>query len=195
MGKIIVFLLVMLTLACTPSPQQYELEASALCDLYAPERWANTQNKSVIENYDQLNQQIRETINSEAFLDIFEHLSNADYTDYYSAIQPEISQLTGKEWQCDDMHNFYAIKWEKQGASGNSNTNTFTVTKDGFIQLGDNKIAYTNTASIKATLTSIKNKSEKLIVKIPESFQEQELDQLLILFREAGILKLSISYY
>lgn len=195
-GRAAVVLFVVLATACSSSmQQQYQQEADAFCALYAPERWSNTQDKSALNNLSLLNQQIREVIKSDAFLDIFERLSKTDYTDFYAAIQPEISQLTGKQWQCEDARNFYAIEWEKEGTSDTGKNIIYTLSADGVLQIGDKNISYTDVMAVKAELLKNKNEKGKVIVKVPEGFSEQALSQLLVPFREAGIMKLSIAYY
>ncbi len=61
--------------------------------------------------------------------------------------------------------------------------------------MGNSKMIYADSGSVKAELKKIKNKGDRLVLKVPETFKEQKFDQLLAPFREAGILKLSISYY
>jgi len=190
------FLLLSLSaLACSSSVQQYRKEATDYCALFKPENWQDKKQTSALKQLDDLGVKTRQVIKSKAFLAIFDDLAKSGYTDFYTAIQPRISKLIGKPWHCEDAKNFSAIKWERKSGVSSTGKITFTITKDRFFIANDKKLRYTDSESIKKALNNvIYDKSQKVILKVPENFSDKELRELFKPFQEMGIKHLSVIF-
>jgi len=188
-------LLSLTTLACSSNVQQYRKEAADYCALFKPENWQGSKQTSALKQFNDLSIKTRQVIKSKAFLAIFDDLAKTGYTDFYTAIQPKISKLIGNPWHCEDAKNFSAIKWAKKSSVTSTGKITFSITKDGFFLAGNNRIRYTDAESIKKVLGYVvHDKSQKVILKVPENFSDKELKKVFRPFQEIGIKHLLVVY-
>lgn len=182
---------------CAKTQSQVEKDADEFCAIHSQATWKSREHYTALENMNFLNTQIKEKIKSQAFLAIFSRLENQGYTDFYAAIQPEISKLIGKPWKCPDAEQFYHLSWVKKDQDSIATQETIiTIQKNSAVVFDG--VTYSNSADT-SYLTKLKStlqvQTRTVLLKVPTGTTKELLNEYLKPFREMGIKHLSVVYY
>lgn len=189
--------LVPVTVACASKQEAHRQAADQFCELHNPEHWAIRADYTALENLNQLSQQIKEHIKDPELLAIFERLAQQGYSDFYQAIQPEISQLIGQPWHCEYAKAFYAIEWNRQGVD-TSNDSAVELIFEETGRIDFNGTVYPHCRDsifINTIKVATANKISRLILKVPTATDDKVISNCLAAFESIGIQQVSVLYY
>lgn len=186
-------ILLLLLTACAQANSKFEKEANALCDIYSTENLKETKGMDVLEKFEFVNAKIRSTIKSPELHAIFKKLAEEGNKDFYTALNKEMSNLTGKEWNCRNAEIFYAISWERAGDKQNEIIVPVYLVEGKAYHIDGQNYDFEDVDKIKEALHSAAHGKEyKIRLQIPVSTSRETLNKYLEPFRKIGVKKLSV---
>ncbi len=128
-SRLVTFLLITplisLVTACATNTPSHVKESADFCEVHNPERWMkvwqNGDAESTERYYQNLASDIKTTIKTEEFRNIFkEQLEippneyRKEYSNDYVYYRKKISELLGEEWDCEYLKYHYVKEFEEE---------------------------------------------------------------------------------
>lgn len=170
-----------------------ELEANALCDIYKPANLQSIRSDDALKTFEAVNGQIRQTIQSKEFKEIFKNLAEQAPINYYDELAKAISTKLGKPWVCEDAKAFYTVQWQKVETNTDQVVIQIRVLDGDTYQINDQNYSMSETDEIRQAINLIAKDQEFTIqLYIPKATEEDKLNHYLDPLRKIGVKQLSI---
>ena len=181
--------------SCTNRVAEYRSDAETFCKLHSMELWESRKGYTALENLDHLTQQIRTSIKTKEFREIFDRLSKSGYNDLYAALQPDVSKLIGEDWNCEDARKFYSVEWKRTDDDSGSYVVSVVALNETTLEIGKKEYKITDHQGISDAISEAsQGKDYKIYLTVPTGITSEQLNGYLEPFRHIGVKSLSVKY-
>lgn len=195
--SLLIFLFVNLISGCQPpltDPKKNVFkDLSILCNEYDINKWSAIDKNLSVEEFNQLvEQSIKAKVSTTEIRGIVNEIANTEFlTNIYPDTKRKVEALTGKNWDCENLKRFYALKIRPRGAEL-ENINAITITANGNYIFNGVVIDLKNINEAQSNLEKTNSTISKTIVTMRPGSSEDQLQKLFTVLSQLRATDVSV---